>query len=90
MFVPCFADLMKKNPFRTAALHFENGRVVVERHKTEKKTSLQVVTASVVNDTLISYMESAPSYIKFVRERRLSAHCLWKSDFAEDLANFVS
>ena len=61
--------------------------VDVERQQSKRKTNPQVVTTSVVNETLTPNLESAGNYMKFVCEE-LSANSLWKSDLVKDLVSF--
>ena len=70
---------MKNNHRRTATLRVVKTCVDVERQKSKRKTSSQVVTASVLNETLTLYLKSARTYMKFVCEG-LSENSLSKSD----------
>ena len=76
------SNFLKKSHFGTAALRVMKTSVDVERLNPKSKTSSQVVTASVVNETFTPYFESARNYMKFVCEG-LSAPCLWKSDLVK-------
>ena len=62
--------------------------VDVEMQKSKRKASSQVVTASVLNESLTPCLECARNYMKFVCEG-LSAHSLWRSDLAKGLVSFI-
>ena len=78
---------MNKIHFRTAALRVLKTSIDVEKQKSKQITSSQVVTASVLNETLTSYLESARNYIKFVYER-VSAHRSGKSNLVKGPASY--
>ena len=80
-------DVVKKSHFRTSALSAVKASVDVERQSLKRKTSSQLVTASVTNKNLTPYFESARNYLKFVYEG-FRAHSLWKSDLVKSLASF--
>ena len=76
-----------KGQLRTAALRVAKASVDVERQKSKRKTSSQVVAASVVHESLTLFLEPAPNYMNFVCEW-LSAYILWKTDLLKGLAKF--
>ena len=84
---PANEDCLKKCHFQTAVLRFVKGSVDVDREKSKKKTSAQVLTANFKNDTLASYLEFARSYMKFVSDG-LNAQILLKYNLVKKIAKF--